>query len=73
MADYVRNNGGQVLCEEGTQKVSVELEADYNKMLATTTESLAKLDTLETIIQHRVRSCGDNVPGHNSKLRVYER
>jgi hypothetical protein len=41
-----------MLSEEGTQKVSVELEADYNKMLATTTESVAKLDTLETIIQH---------------------
>ncbi len=68
MANYVRNNGGQVLCEEGTQQVPMELEAGHNKMMAIcATSSLAKLDAFKTIIQHSVRSCRYYVPWHNSE------
>jgi hypothetical protein len=62
-----------VLCKEGAQQISVELETGDDEMMTMgTTESMAKLDTLKTIVQHRVRGCGDYIPGHNAEIRVYE-
>ena len=73
MAYDIGDDCGQVLCEEGAQQISVELETGHNEMMTMcTTESMAKLDTLKTIVQHRVRGCGDYIPGHNAEIRVYE-
>jgi hypothetical protein len=68
MSNYVRNDGGQVLCQEGAQQVSVELVAWHDKLMAMcSTNFVTELDTLNTIIQHRFRSSGNYIPGHDSE------